>query len=155
MKPWGKTSKDFSKEAERFEAIESIKNWVGGLQYPSLIEYLKTRQCTVCFKEGAEQFLLGNYGTEVLYDHIFGQGKWAKYYEVHQQHHVEQAFQSGMAAGRELGETGQALSYSGPRQFFEDFLNGMQAVMSPENFRRYQMLTDGEQRPLTGSSSWN
>lgn len=117
----------------------TVRGWIGECQWPDVVTHFTQLQCTVCFEDDAEMYMLGEFGASILYDMTHKRGAWQARREADLAKHTEKAYNHGMAAGRLLADSGatKSLVYQGPTRFRDTFIEGMQSVMPPEMFEAY------------------
>lgn len=130
---------------EKLEAIQTewyestVRGWIGECQWPDVTEALSSVDCTVCFEDFSDNYMLGEFGASILYDMTHKRGAWQARREEDLAKHTEKAYNHGMVAGRLLVDSGatKSLVYQGPAKFRDTFIEGMQSVMPPEMFEAY------------------
>jgi hypothetical protein len=79
-KPYLKSLKDFSSSpAPRFDCLEEVRKHIGEAMWDDTLRAIKEIKCAFCTKTHLKEFFaIENFGTEVLYDHVFDQGSFAR-----------------------------------------------------------------------------
>lgn len=139
---WTKTKESYADSpAPRFDTLEDIRRWIGDFQWEDVSLYFTRSQdrCCVCFEDWFQDFTLNAWACEVLYDHFYGEGLWAKRwsadFEKHQANVKAQA-ESLIELLRHEGFT-QVYSYQGPKRFEQLFATTVVEGLTPEERKRW------------------
>jgi hypothetical protein len=132
-KPYLKSLKDFSSSpAPRFDCLEEVRKHIGEAMWDDTLRAIKEIKCAFCTKTHLKEFFaIENFGTEVLYDHVFDQGSFARELPDREKEHIRSAYEQGKAAAKEAIARNRPLEtifYDG--DLVEDFKAGIEDGLS-------------------------
>jgi hypothetical protein len=144
-KPYLKSLKDFSSSpTPRFDCLEEARKHIGEAMWDETIRAVKESECAFCTKtQLKELFAIENYGVEVLYDHVFGQGTFNRDLPEQEKAHMRSACEQGKAAAKEALARNRPLEtifYDG--DLVEDFKAGIEDGLSEAG----RTIIGGEER---------